>query len=93
MPVVQPAVQPEIPEPAAEIPEQKASRPKKRKVRKQDAEIEFYSEEGEDDTLDPFAPGSGEIPLKDLEEKPADTIGSKLKRSLGKIFTTPDGED
>ncbi len=93
VPVVQPAVQPEIPEPAAEIPEQKASRPKKRKVRKQDAEIEFYSEEGEDDTLDPFAPGSGEIPLKDLEEKPADTIGSKLKRSLGKIFTTPDGED
>ena len=56
-------------------------------------QISYYSEDGEDDTLDPFAPGSGEIPLRELETKHNESIGSKLKRSFGKIFTDPDGED
>ena len=82
-------------EPAAQ-PQEKPAKPKKNKKhhgKKRETEIEFYSEDGEDNTLDPFAPGSGEIPLKDLEPKSNDSLGSKLKKSLGKIFTTPDGEE
>ena len=70
-----------------------SGRTKQKHKQKKTQEISYYSEDGEDDTLDPFAPGSGEIPLKELETKQNESIGSKLKRSFGKIFTDPDGED
>ena len=64
-----------------------------RKKVKQEDKIEFYSEDSEDNTLDPFAPGSGEIPLKDLEVRPNEGIGTKLKKSFGKLFTAAEDEE
>lgn len=50
-------------------------------------------ENDEEHTPDPFGPGSEEIPLKDLEAKNDEKIGSKLKKSIGKLFVTADGEE
>ncbi len=49
----------------------------------------FYS--GADDgTLDPFAPGSGELPQD--SKKSEESFGAKLKRSLTKLFSSADDE-
>ena len=53
--------------------------------------IEFYT--GYDDTLDPFAPGSGEMPLEALDKKPAQSFGAKLKKSIGKLFSSAEDEE
>lgn len=56
-------------------------------------EVKVHSEDTQNNTLDPFSPDSGEISLKELETKSDEKIGSKLKKSIGKLFVPADGEE
>ncbi len=51
-----------------------------------------YYDNTEDDTLDPFAPGSGEMTLKEIDKKSSPKLSERIKRSLGKIFSSADDE-
>ena len=55
--------------------------------------IGFYNGVDSDGTLDPFAPGSGEMTYDELEKKNTVSFGQRLKKSFGKIFKAADGED
>ena len=54
-------------------------------------EPDSYYPDNEDDTLDPFAPGSGEMTLKEIDKKTAPKLRDRIKKSFGKIFSA--GED
>lgn len=60
---------------------------------KTEDKIEFYNGYDSDDTLDPFAPGSGEMTLKEIDKKTSPKLGERLKRSFGKIFSGTDDEN
>ena len=56
-------------------------------------EQDSYYDNNEDDTLDPFAPGSQEMTLKEIDKKTSPKLGERLKKSIGKIFSGTDDEN
>ena len=55
--------------------------------------IVFYSGYDSDETLNPFAPGSGDLVLPEPEQTSKPKLRDRLKRTFGKLFAAPEDDE